>query len=254
MKIIAPENIFTRLLFEPKQYSNKISVLYLPAKEILMNFLQRDDDLAFIPAFDIFNTDAETKLLVSKNIGISFQAELSNMYLYFAGEEKEFRDIAIIGDYSDTEIMFSKVILQELYRIKPNIIPSGEDAIGKMNCVIVGDTNLKNNRFLSGLNMAEQGIEILKLPFTHYLLVGKEENTVEAINDIFKEATPLVYEVIENNWIKKEYSDDVNTFFKQRIPHIKYNFSEADLEGLSQLLRYPFFYGQTENIIDIDFI
>ena len=83
-----------------------------------------EDAVALIPSLDLIN---QRDLKVSSKLGISFEGLLSNSYVYFNHTNDEISKIMLRGDISSNDVIMSKIIFQERYHIKPEIILDTEE-------------------------------------------------------------------------------------------------------------------------------
>jgi hypothetical protein len=119
-------------------------------------------------------------LFVSKSVGISFEDQLSNSFIYYEPGLKEIVKLKLAGDISSMEVILSKIIFKELYDSDIEIaIQTKLDTKIIGNYLIAGDENYNNARFEKGISIAEVVSEIISAPFANYVLASNDKNLLE---------------------------------------------------------------------------
>lgn len=258
MNVFFPQNLFTRLIYNSLPDDIKKDVLFRPSSMIIKEIIDRNDSAALIPVMDLIkNKD----LFISRSFGISFEGSLNPSYIYFGRsdsgdlrEEKEFKEINLLGDVSSTEIILSKILFEELYdsSVSINLLAEEKNIEGK-NLIITGDKNFSGDRIFSGISFSEEIIEILSFPFVCFILASNEETIIQKINERLKGISSLIYNKAEKGDLPGTYSEKVKGYMRQNISSLIIDLDSNDCDGIDQLLQLPYLHGMIENIIDLKF-
>ncbi|MFZ2324223.1 MAG: hypothetical protein WAV89_11075 [Ignavibacteriaceae bacterium] len=250
-KIIIPDNIFSKILFSELNRSDEFR-LELTASSLISQKLAADENaIGLIPTMDILTFK---DFYISSEIGISFNALLSNSYIHFKDGQETIEDIFLKGDVCSNEIILSKILFKEFYNvdIKPALAKDSESH-QKDNLLIVGDENYEKDIFLNGLSFAEEVIELISAPYVNYALAGLSENVVKDFAQ--KNKTSL------QNGHSEKYDDLLKglsatflDFISVNIQHVIFDLEEQDVEGISSLLQMPYYHGMIKDMIDIKFV
>ncbi len=139
MKIIFPNNIFTKLIFDNFPQDKKEEVLFLPASVISSKLNEDKNAVGLIPSIDILNY---RNFLVSSKFGISFEGSLCNSYFYFNAGNRELKEIYLSGDVSSLEVIVAKILMKEMYGNDIEIkILTDESKYSEVNLLLTGDKN-----------------------------------------------------------------------------------------------------------------
>jgi hypothetical protein len=193
-------------------------------------------------------------LFISSEIGVSFDALLSNAYIHFKEEQETIEELFLKGDVTSNEVILSKILFKEFYdvEIKTTLLnrelPDFND-----NILIIGDENYEKGLFLNGLSFSEEIIELINAPYVNFVLAGTSEEIL----------TNFVQNHKEN--FKKAHSEDFNALFPNfpqssldflsvNIQHLVFDFEEQDIEGIKQLLQMPYYHGMIKEIIEVKFV
>lgn len=250
-KIYLPQNIFSRILLSEIEDKSGFESEFLPASLVVKNILQNEDSLGLIPTMDILTNN---DLFVSSEIGISFNALISNTYIYFKEEQETIEELFLRGDVSSNEVILSKILFKEFYDVElKTTLLSKELPDFKDNILITGDENFEKGLFLNGLSFSEEIIELIDAPYINFVLAGSSE---EVLNNFVKSQK-------EN--FKKAHSDSFNDsfptfpqtsldFLSVNIQHLVFDFDEQDIEGIKQLLQLPYYHGMIKEMLDVKFV
>jgi len=251
MKIIAPNNFFTRLFFyfAPKGMVDDIQ--YLPSSLITQELKKTVNSVAFIPTMDLIqNKD----LFVSKLFGLSFEGSLSNSYIYYTGKNKDIPEITLSGDVSSCEAILTKILYKELYeeevKIKLAISPD-EKPEGRV--ILTGDNNFANDNFVNGISYAEEIGELINLPYVNYVIASKDSELISQFNTL---AESFINEFTEKSEeaVKAVLPANIQEYVIANLPSLIFMFDELDLEGVEQILRLPYFHGIINEIVELNLV
>ena len=153
-KLYLPRNIFSRILISELEDKSEIDFQFVPSSLIVKNLLNEKDSVGLIPTMDLItNKD----LYISSEVGISFDALLSNAYIHFKEEQETIDELFLRGDVSSNEVILSKILFKEFYdvEIKTTLL-NREVSDFKDNLLIIGDENYEKELFLNGLSFCRR--------------------------------------------------------------------------------------------------
>jgi len=248
-KFYLPQNIFSRILLS--EIEDKSDFEFLPSSLVVKSISNNEDSFGLIPTMDIISNK---DLFISSEIGVSFDALLSNAYIHFKEEQETIEELFLKGDVTSNEVILSKILFKEFYdvEIKTTLLnrelPDFND-----NILIIGDENYEKGLFLNRLSFSEEIIELINAPYVNFVLAGTSEEIL----------TNFVQNHKEN--FKKAHSEDFNALFPNfpqssldflsvNIQHLVFDFEEQDIEGIKQLLQMPYYHGMIKEIIEVKFV
>lgn len=250
-KFYLPSNIFSHILLSEIEDKSGLEFEFVPSSLIVKNILSDKDSIGLIPTMDLITNK---ELFVSSEIGISFDALLSNAYIHFKEEQETIDELLLKGDVSSNEVILSKILFKEFYdvEIKTTLL-SREVTDFKNNILITGDENYEKELFLNGLSFAEEIIELINAPYVNFVLAGNSEESLKTFNAAYKENLSAAH---------KENFDDLFPNFPQtsldflsvNIQHLVFDFEDQDREGINQLLQMPYFHGMIKEMIDVKLV
>jgi hypothetical protein len=251
MKLILPDNIFSKIFLSEINNSEKLQTEFSPSALISKRISAEENSLGLVPTLDLLTFK---ELLVSRVIGMSFNALLSNSYIHFKEKQNTINEIFLCGDVSSNEAILSKILLREFYNINVNTtllsrMPS--DFSG--NLLVVGDDNYEKKLFADGLSFAEEIIELISAPYVNFVLAGTDETLLKdfALNykgKFIKGHSETFGELFPQ--LPKTSLD----FLRLNIQHLIFDFEEQDIEGIKLLLQLPFFHGIINDMMDVKFV
>lgn len=248
MNIFLPQNVFTNLLADSFTQELKSKVIFKPSSLITSEVLKTENSVGLITTTELIKN---RELFVSKKHGISFESSLCNTYIYFNSAQKKVDEINLFGDISSLEVILSKILFKEVYDSDVQIqISTSEEKLQNNNFIITGDKNFEQEKFLSGISFAEEIIEILSLPFVNYVFASKEKKIIQNLNETLEGLSPEVYKKVEEGNFGKNLSAKSKEYFISNISSMVIDFAQNDIDGISQLIRLPYFYGLINDIIE----
>ena len=251
MKIIAPNNFFSRLFFYFAEKDLKDNIHYLPSSLITSELNKSADAIALIPIMDLVQNKT---LYVSKEFGISFEGSLSNSFIYYTTQGKSISEIALTGDVSSCEAILTKILYKELYNEEINIkLAISPDSKPEGGYILIGDNNFNDDVFVNGIGFAEEIVELINLPYVNYVFASKDPellvqfNTLAEIfyNEFAEKAEEAVKAILPAN---------IQEYVLANMYSLIFKFDEQDLEGVAQLLRLPYFHGIVNDIIELNLV
>jgi hypothetical protein len=251
MNILLPHNIYTTLLAQALPEELQHSFAYKNASLLGKALEEQKADIVLLPVIDLLQ---HKEFYVSSHRGISFDGPLSNAYFYFAPEQQHIHRVTLAGDISGTEVLCTKILLRELYNEEAEItISATKTESSQTTLLLSGDLNLENNRFFSGMNMTEEIMDVIDLPFVHYVFASLDEAKLKEFEKLTEGIELKIYAAVEQEDWEFRLTPDAREFFRSNISHVVYEFDEQDKEGIRQILRLPYFHTLVEDLVDIKF-
>lgn len=250
-KVLLPDNFYSRLYYNELCPDKEFDVSFLPSSIISKRLNEDENSIGLIPSIDLLTFK---DLFVSSRTGISFNALLSNSYLYFKENENSVDELSIAGDVTSNEIVLSKILFRELYNIdiKTKLITQDFFPIEE-TALIVGDKNFQEEIFFNGLSFSEEIIELIDAPYINFLLAGKSDQALKSFVTRY-EANLLDGHKNSFSKLQPGYSELANDFIRINLQHVIFDFEDQDLEGIKYLLQLPYFYGIINEMIDVKFV
>ncbi|MGD1006850.1 MAG: hypothetical protein ABR980_06430, partial [Ignavibacteriaceae bacterium] len=97
MKILFPQNIFSRLIADSLPAQIKDNIKFLSSALLTSELIKSDETVGLIPTIDIIK---HSELFISKDFGLSFEGSLCNSYFYFSDSRRQLKEISLFGDVS----------------------------------------------------------------------------------------------------------------------------------------------------------
>lgn len=252
MKFLFPNNIFARLLANSFPDEFKQDITFDNAIAIAARLENEPGTVGLITPIDIVQ---HQNLCVSKSFGISFNGDISNSYLYFAPEKKNMAEVFLAGDITALEAMYAAIFFKELYDVEVQLNVFNETKqLQDQNVILIGDGNFKSNHYVKGSSFGSEMIDMLEVPFVNFVFASSDEDNIKELNAKLEGIEQKIYSSIENDEIKLPFSEESNLLLKENISSVSYEFEEQDIEGITQLIRLPYYYGKIDDIIDISYI
>lgn len=250
-KFITPKNIFTKIFLSELNLPDNIQTEAVASSLISPKLLKDENAIGLIPTMDLLSFK---DLFVSAEIGISFNALLSNSYIHFKDGQETIEEIFLKGDVSSNEILLSKILFKEFYDIdiKPTLIKD-TSAHKEDNLLIIGDENYEKELFLNGLSFAEEVIELISAPYVNFVLAGSSEKLIKDFNASYKKNLQIGHTEKYEELLKGLTSTSLE-FISVNIQHIVFDYEEQDLEGIKSLLQMPFYHGIIKDILEVKFV
>jgi len=251
MNITIPQNIFSAIfaLSLPDKYKDK--VLIKESSLITQELEKNRKDVALIPSLDLLKHE---DLFVSKKIGISFSGILSNSYLYFIPEQTTFSKILLKGDLSANDIILSKILFPEQFGVEPEFaIDVNPIDFTNNNYLIVGMENDTYPVTKNGISFSEQIDGMINLPYVNFVLASyDQESIIEFENDLTG-----INEIIENKIDevlgRLKLDRELQSYLLNNFQSVYYDFTDIEIEGLTELLKLPYYHGITEDLVEVKY-
>jgi hypothetical protein len=250
-KFYLPRNIFSRIFVSELEDKSEIDFQFIPPSLIVKNLSNENDSFGLIPTLDLItNKD----LYISSEIGISFDALLSNAYIHFKEEQETIDELFLKGDVTSNEVILSKILFKEFYdvEIKTTLL-NREVTNFKDNILITGDENYEKELFLNGLSFAEEIIELINAPYVNFVLASNSEEMIREINSKYKSSLTKGHADNYEN-LFPAFPQTSLYFLSVNIQHLVFDFEEQDREGITQLLQMPYYHGMIKDITDVKFV
>jgi hypothetical protein len=250
-KFYLPKNIFSRILLSEIEKKSDVEFETVPSSVMAKRLAADQNSVGLIPSLDLISNK---DLFVSSEIGISFDALLSNAYIHFKEEQETIDEIFLKGDVTSNEVIMGKILFKEFYDVEvKTTLLSHQPTDFSENILIVGDENYEKEIFLSGLSFAEEIIELINAPYVNFILAGTSNELVKKINSTFKKSLESGHaEKIDH--LFPTFPQTALDFITVNLQHLVFDFDEQDLEGIKQLLQMPYYHGLIKDIIEVKFV
>ena len=249
MKIIFPDNIFTRLLFNSLNKNEKQKISFKPSSLLSNSIIQDSNSIALIPTLEIIT---HPEFYISSSVGISFDASLCNSFIYYQPGKSDIEKINLSGDISSMDMILLKIFFKELYNSEPEIKlkTSIPDKLTE-NYLISGDENFRRGRYKQGISFSEEMVELVSAPYVNFILASKDKSLIEDYSAVLLNGV----ELIDIDSESQHYIDsNSKSFIRENIISVVYNFGEQDIIGIKELVQLPYYYGFTKDIVDLKLI
>jgi hypothetical protein len=250
-KLYLPQNIFSRIFLSEIEDKSGIEFEFVPSSLIVKKISNEKDSVGLIPTMDLISNK---ELFISSEIGISFNALLSNSYIHFKEEQETIDELFLRGDVASNEVILSKILFKEFYDVEVKTTLLNREIVDfNDNILIIGDENYEKELFLNGLSFAEEIIELINTPYVNFVLAAHSEETLKEINSKFKSSLTKGH---ENNFddLSPDFPKTSLDFISVNIQHLVFDLEEQDLEGIKALLQLPYFHGMIKDMIEVKFV
>ena len=250
-KLITPQNIFAKIFLSELDQNNDLQVETLPSSIIAKKISEEENILGLIPTMELLT---HKDLYISSEIGISFNALLSNSYIHFKDGQETIDEIFLKGDVTINEILLSKILFKEFYNIDvKTTLAKDLNSHQEDNLLIVGDENYEKEVFLNGLSFAEEVIELISAPYVNFVLASNSQSLIKEFSDNYRSNFQNGHsEKYEN--LLSGFPSSVLDFISVNMQHVIFDFEEQDVEGIKMLLQMPYYHGIIKDMIDIKFV
>ena len=250
-KFYLPQNIFSQIFLSEIEDKSGVEFEFVSSSLIVKRISNEKDSVGLIPTMDLISNK---DLFVSSEIGISFDALLSNAYIHFKEEQETIDELFLRGDVTSNEVILSKILFKEFYdvEIKTTLL-NREVTDFKDNILIIGDENYEKEIFLNGLSFAEEIIELINAPYVNFILAGLSEESIKEINSKYKSSFNKGHADNFDN-LFPDFPQTSLDFLSVNIQHLVIDFDEQDREGIKQLMQMPYFHGMIKDITDVKFV
>jgi len=250
-KLYLPQNIFSRIFISEIEDKSGVEFEFFPSSLIAKRISNEKDSVGLIPTMDLISNK---ELFISSEIGISFNALLSNSYIHFKEEQETIDELFLRGDVASNEVILSKILFREFYDVEvKTTLLNREVTDFNDNILIIGDENYEKELFLNGLSFAEEIIELINAPYVNFVLAASSEELVKEVNLKFKSSLTKGH---EDNFdgLFPGFPQTSLDFLSVNIQHLVFDLEDQDLEGIKQLLQMPYYHGMIKEIIDVKFV
>ncbi len=246
-----PANIFSKIFLSEIADKSNLYVEFLPAALIAKKISDETNSVGLIPSMDLIpNKD----LFVSSEIGISFNALLSNSYIHFKEEQETIDELFLKGDVTSNEVILSRILFKEFYdvEIKTTLL-NKEVSDFKNNLLIIGDENYEKELFLNGLSFSEEIVELISAPYVNFVLASVSDDAIKEFTSNYKNSFTNGhsdnFEMLFPTFPQTSFD-----FLSVNVQHLIFDFDEQDREGIVQLLQMPYYHGMLKEMIDVKFV
>ena len=251
IKFYLPQNIFSQIFLSELENKSECEFEFLPSSLIVKKISVEKNSFGLIPTMDLLTNK---NLFVSSEIGISFNALLSNSYIHYKEEQETIDELFLSGDVTSNEVILSKILFKEFYDVEVKTTLLNREAVDfKDNLLIIGDENYEKELFLNGLSFAEEIIELINAPYVNFVLAARSEDLLKEVNLKFKSSLTKGH---QDNFdgLFPDFPQTSLDFLSVNIQHLVFDLEEQDLEGIKALLQLPYFHGMIKDMIEVKFV
>ncbi len=246
-----PQNFYSKLFLKEINPDEDLNVIFQPSALIAKKLTEDQRGIGLIPSLDLLTLK---DFYISSRIGISFNALLSNSYLYFKENEHTVDELSVTGDVTSNEIILSKILFSELYNIDVKTKLVTKELVSSDDCfILVGDDNFKDELFFNGLSFSEEIIELINAPYVNFLVAGLSDKILKSFVTRY-ESNFLDGHDNKFTSFESGFSELSNDFISINLQHVIFDFEDQDIEGIKYLMQLPYFYGIISEMIDVKFV
>lgn len=246
-----PQNIFAAIFAFSLNDTYKNSIKGAPSATLAAKAEADVYDLVLMPSFDLLS---HKELFVSSKAGISFDGEISNSYLYFR-ESGAVDSFYMYGDVSSNEIILSKLVFSEKIRKDVEVtIETGTPDYESKNYIVCGNANFEDDLYKSGLSFADQVADLIDAPYVNYVVASKKKEVIEEFNKSLSALDKKIEDNIEKYLVSAGIDESLKSFIGNRLNQIYFEITENEKEGLSEMIRLPFYKGIVKDIVEVKFV
>jgi len=249
MKVYFPENIFTRFLFNSLNRDERKIVSFKPSSLLSQSINQDASSVALIPTLEVIT---HPDLYLSTSVGISFDESLCNSFIYYEPGKEGIEKINLAGDISTMEVILLKIFFKELYNSEPDIkLQTNMPNKIAGNYLISGDENFKEARYEKGISFSEEMIELVSAPYVNFILASNDKKLIKDYSTVLLNAIELI-----NYNSDSQFNFDIKSreFIKENMISVVYNLGEQDIVGIKELVKLPYYYGLTTEMVDLKLV
>ena len=155
-------------------------------------------------------------------------------------------------DMQETDILLTKIVLSEKYRMEPEFIPMETtvmEAIQHADGVLApGTAPVENGLSQECMDMSDEWFDMVQVPYVRYVMAGWKHRITEELDlivkEVGKEADEKALKLLDAT-VHGRLTDDET----HQIPaHRRYYHTQDTLEGLETFFRYAFYHGLHKDI------
>ncbi|MCB9210848.1 MAG: hypothetical protein H6609_15895 [Ignavibacteriales bacterium] len=252
MKLVIPNNIFATL-FVLSIDKNIFSEIIVKESSLISTEINNNENvIGLMPSFDLINN---RDFFISSKLGLGFEGLISNTYIYYNENQEDISKLLLRGDISTNEVILSKILFQERYNIKPEIILDSKSKFSRdNNYILVGSENWTEDKFKVGTSFSEQLTDLMEFPYINFVFASQNENIVREFNSKFNQVLQLIINNLDEKLSKINFSNKFNDFLKENISAVYFDFTHIELEGLKELIQLAYFHQILDDIFDIKIV
>lgn len=192
---------------------------------------------------------------MSSKIGISFDGLLSSSYFYFIENQKRFEKILINGDVSINDFILSKILFEEKYSSKVELVlDTKNEIISNQNYIICGDYNFKSIYYEKGISLADEISDLLNLPYVNYLFVSQDKEQLIEFQNLFSDLDLKIENSAESTIQNLDLHIKSQKFIVENLGSVYYELTENEQDGFNELIKLIYYHGLVDDMFDVKFI
>ena len=214
-------------------------------------------DVALIPSIEIAR--GPVAYSVVPEVGVSSRGPVRSVLLLHRKDPADIRTLAMDGN-SRTSAVLSRIVLQKRYRCTPDVFYMPPDAGGMLDradaAVIIGDAALAvDTTSFCAIDLGSAWAELTRLPFVYACWAGRSHALdPEQTRQLIRARALGVREIPHIAATCASSRQGSAGFYADFLANkIRYDFGEAELEGLNLFYRYAREMGSIGDIPEIRF-
>ncbi len=252
MKLFIPRSIFAGIAIYNLDENTLSDVESRPAASIVNELIEGKCDAAIIPSFDLLR---HNDLFVSKKTCVAFDGALCNSFLYFQRNKIKIDELFLSGDVTSNEVFLTKFLFEEMYDSEVKItLDTKKPDFEKKNYLLVGNSNFDNDQFRKGISFAEQLAEFFDFPYVNFLLASKSEEVIKGFNSQFENVDENIEKELNVILSKLSLTEESKNYIRSHFNQVYFEMTDNEREGLTEMLKFPYYKGILEDMIEIKFV
>lgn len=252
MKMYFPSSIYTAMLgiMLPDELKSKIEVI--PASLITEKLLKEEDSVGLIPSLDLLK---HNDLFISRELAISFDGALSQSYFYFMPDQNKFDKILMRGDVTSNEVVLTKILFTEKFGFNTEIIlDTGVVDFNDQNYLIAGQ---ENNDYIikqNAVSFSDQIADYVNYPYVNFLLSSTNSDLIKDVVSGLKNIDEKIEDDIFRILDKFNFNESLNKYVAENIDTVYFEMTDNEVDGLTELLKLPYYHGVTEDLFELKLV
>ncbi|MDQ7815453.1 MAG: hypothetical protein RDU14_00335 [Melioribacteraceae bacterium] len=252
MKLFLPSNIFSEILAAVLKKNDDLEINFKESSLITKELEKDTMAIGLIPSLDIIN---HKNLFISGKAGISFDGTLANSYFYLTkNEQRTLGTVAIRGDVSLNEIIFTKILFEERFSSEVEIaLDTHKEPVKDQNTLVVGTENFKLWDYNNSISFADLMADLLDFPYVNFIFASQDQDQLSKLETIIENIDSNIEENISSYLKDLNYPDDVKLLVQENLGSVYFEMTPNETEALNELIKLVYYHGVIEEIFDIKF-
>jgi hypothetical protein len=252
MKLYIPQNIFSSILISTLPKDSGFDIIKKESAILCKQLGTDTSGIALVPSLELINHQT---LFISSKLGISFDGVLSNSYLYFPEKEKTIEKLKVRGDASINEIVLAKIIFEEHFSSKVEIIlDSIKEKSITGDYLIIGDENFEKENYQRGISFSDEIAEMLDFPYVNFVFVSHDKESLEYFNSFFTNIDAKIEDNLKNILAGLNYTEQVKSFITENLGSVYFEMTWNEVEAVKEMMKLVYYHRIINDIFDLKFV